>query len=149
VTLCGTLRNTCNIPRHVPRRHTSTAMITDTHLQHTFSPAATHCITLHHTATLCNTPHTATHCNTPVTRCSTPQQTVTHRNTPHHTTAFCHKLHCTARHWNELYCTATHFATLQHTVTHLQHSVCCNALQHPVRCNTYDTLQVAATPCHT
>jgi len=149
VTLCDTLRNTCNIPRHVPRRHTSTTMITDTHLQHTCNPAATHFITLHHTATLCHTPHTATHCNTPVTRCRTPQQTVTHRNTLQHTASHYSILSQTALHCKTLERTVLHCNTFRHTATHCNTPASSCVLQRTATPRAMQYLRHTASRCNT
>ena len=83
--------------------------------------AATHCITLQHTATHCNTlQYTATH------RCNTRHHTVTHCNT-------------------QLQLTATHCNILQHThvvnyVAGGDRSNLCRFLQHLCRCLQH-------TPC--
>ena len=82
-------------------------------------------------ATHCNTlPHTATHCNT--LHCNTLQHTATDgKHTAQHFTYpryiccdSCNMLPHTATHCNTLQHTATPYHTLQHTATH------CNTLQH-------------------
>ena len=113
-------------------------------------------ITLHHTATHCNTlqhnvcvwhdtlTHVifsgATHCNKM-------------RDTLQHTATLCNRLHQTATHCNTLQHTATHYNTLRHTATHCntqQHTAThCNTLQHAAthatHCNTRNTLQHTST----
>jgi len=126
-------------------------------LQHAATRCNTHCNTLQHTTAHYNAlQHTATHWNT---HCSTLQHTATHTllksqclppalnvwlRTP---------IRRTATNCNTLRHAATHRNTLQHTATH------CNTLQHIVkRCNTHcnshynilqHPLQHTATHCNT
>jgi len=119
---------------------------------------ATHCNTLQHFATQCNTmQRTATHCMhhrkglgiISATRCNTLQNLATSA-TPGDT------LQHTATHCNTLQHAATRCTTLQHTertikkvlTSSLQHTAThCNALQHTAtHCNT---LQHTATHCNT
>ena len=127
-------------------------------LQHT----ATHCNTLHYSATLCKTclcpppaPQNPLVYDGSATHCNTLQHTATHCNTLEHTTIHCDTLQHTATHCNihfsrppaprdpQAYrASTTHCSTLQHTATHcntLQHTAThCNTLQHPAtHCNIH------------
>ena len=70
------------------------------------------------TVSHCNTiRHLATHCNTWQWR-SSASPSLCQRNTLQHTATHCNTLQHTATHSNTLQHTATHYNTLQHTATH-------------------------------
>ena len=86
--------------------------------RHESFSSETHCNTLQHIATRCNTLlHAGTHCNTL-------QQTATRHNTLQHAATHCNTLQHTATRCNTLLHAATRSNTLQHIATH------CNTLQH-------------------
>jgi len=92
-------------------------------------------VSLHHTATHCNTlQNTATHCNTL-------QHTATHCNTQWHGVSHePHTLQHTATHCNTLQRTATHCNTLQHTATHSDIARLMNHIPEPNSWTTFVTL---------
>ena len=81
-TLCNTLHDTAshyNKLHHTATHNATLATDDDVAQREVFPLAATHCITLQHTAAHCSTLlHTATHCNTSY-------DTATHCNTLQHT----------------------------------------------------------------
>jgi len=88
--------------------------------------------------------HTASHCNS-MQRTATLQHTETHWNTLQHSATHCNTLQDTARHCNTLQLTATHCNTLQHTATH------CNTLRHTAThtsCNRQEAILCCMQQTH-
>ena len=133
-----------------------------------FLSPATHCNTLQHTATHCNSFSHSLPFLSPSfshTQCMWGTSTASHCNTLQHTATQCNtRTQCmwgtTATPCNTLQHTATHYNTLQHTVTRA-HSVCgvnllCPTFYHNTHCNTLhhilthrDTFCLTATHCDT
>ena len=114
--------------------------------------SATHCKTLQHTATRCNTPPPTAQClrknalccnvctqdrtRWSIGTCRTLQRTATHCNALQRTATHCNTR--TVTHCNALQRTATHCNALQRTTPHcntMRHSATyCNILQHAAQC---------------
>ena len=113
--------------------------------------AATHCNTLQHTATCCNTllQHTATHCHKQTWSCRVIFRTERHCNTLNHTATnkpgVAESLCRAATHCNTLQHTAAHHSILHDTVKHCSaHTWSCRVIV--LRCST---MQHTATHCNT